>query len=131
MGYTRYWKRTGKAITQEFLDEVSEILADCKRRGIIIRGWDGKGEPEVTLDRVALNGNRETDLDHETFSIDNGQGDGFYIGDFRFCKTARKPYDYAVRKILRTARDMGLVRDVSSDGRNEKIVSDAEWLEGR
>ena len=128
MGYTRYWKYTDKKMTQEFLNKVNEILADCKRRGIIIKGWDGKGEPEVTLDRVALNGNGETGLDHESFVLDNGKETEFYINDYRFCKTARKPYDYAVRKILRIAKEMGFVKAVSSDGRNEKIISDSEYL---
>ena len=122
MGYTRYWERTSKTITQDFLDAVNEILADCERRGIIIKGWDGEGEPEVMLGRVAFNGNGETELDHESFVIDNIKD------DFCFCKTARKPYDYAVREALKVAKEMGLVANVRSDGRNEKIISDSEYL---
>ena len=71
---------------------------------------------------MAFNGNAETELDHESFVIDNIKD------NFCFCKTARKPYDYAVRKALKVAKEMGLVTNVRSDGRNEKIVSDSEYL---
>jgi len=124
MGYTRYWKRTEEKITQEFIDDVNAILEDCKRKGIRIRdGW-GENEPIVTLNEVYINGNAEKGLDHETFAIDNEPS------DFEFCKTARKPYDYAVRKILAKAKKYGLVTDVRSDDREQdKVVrSDAEYL---
>lgn len=122
MGYTRYWKRTSEPLTEDFLEAVREILEDCDKRGIIVRdGW-GENVPKVTLEEVAINGNAETELDHETFCLDNEPS------DFEFCKTARKPYDYAVRKILKVAKEMGLVTNVRSDGPNRRIISDSRYL---
>ena len=111
MGYTRYWERTEKPITEDFVEEVKEIIKDCAKKGIAIRGWSGEGSPELTLEKIAFNGNgkAERDLSHETFSINNK-----HTG-FDFCKTARKPYDYAVRRVLKLAKDYGLVTKVSSD----------------
>ena len=123
MGYTRYWKRTDKEITEDFIEEVRDILNDCARKGIAIRNWDGDGQPEVSLNCIAFNGNRKENLDHESFVIDGQTG-------FNFCKTARKPYDYAVRKVLKIAENHGLVYDVRSDGANYKVYSDEEYLQG-
>lgn len=118
MGYTRYWKRTDKKITPEFISEVKEILNDCKELGITIRNALGEDEPIVNENEIAFNGDAEQNLDHETFVITNTPT------DFDFCKTARKPYDYAVRETLKVAEEMGLVTDVSSDGENEEIIND-------
>lgn len=124
MGYTRYWKRTDKDITEDFVNEVNKIIEDCDTKGIIIRGWDGTGLPEVTLDTIRFNGNADTGLEHETFFIGStGEDSGF-----NFCKTACKPYDYAVRETLRAAERYGLVFDVSDDGENEEIISDNEYI---
>ncbi len=123
MGYTRYWTRTDEPITQEFVDAVNKIIADARKKGITICGWDGTGEPEVTLERVALNGPEENDLGHETFAITNES-------EWNFCKTALKPYDYAVREILRVGEEMGIVKNITSDGDFETIVSDEEYRKG-
>ena len=124
MGYTRYWERTDKPIDTDFVIAVCEIIADCDKRGIKIRNWEGKGNPVVTLDKIAINGDREHDLNHETLYFDNEE-----VG-FAFCKTARKPYDYAVRKILKYAKENGFVTKVSSDGANNRIISDEQYLKG-
>jgi len=126
MGYTRYWERTDKPITDDFVEEVKEIIEDCTKKGITICGHDGNGKPKVNLKEIALNGNAnaEKDLSYESFIITNKR-----LG-FDFCKTERKPYDYAVRKILKLAKDYGLVANVSSDGANNKIYSDEEYILG-
>lgn len=129
MGYTRYWARTNKKIDQEFVDAVIKIIEDCKEKGITIRdGW-GTGLPVVTIDMIDINGANLSekggkDLSHENLVIDNSD---YRLGNFCFCKTARKPYDYAVREILKVADEMGIVTDVSSDGENERIISDEEY----
>ena len=121
MGYTRYWDKTDKPITQTFLDTVNKILERCKKMGITIKGWDGEYEPEITLERVAFNGDESRSLAHESFVIDNNK-------EWTFCKTARKPYDYAVRCVLAAALKEGIVKNVSSDGKC-KIVTDEEYLD--
>ena len=124
MGYTRYWERTDKKIDEDFITAVNDIISDCNKRGIRIGDWDGNGEPTVTLDRIAINGDARYDLNHETLSFDNNKT------GFDFCKTARKPYDYAVRKILSYAKKNGFVKKVCSDGANNDIISDEEYLKG-
>lgn len=128
MGYTRYWDRTNEPITKEFCDEVNKILRDCAHKGIAIRGGDGNGIPIVTTDIISFNGteNAERDLSHETFYISNETN---CLG-FNFCKTARKPYDYAVRRVLSVAKKYGIVTNVRSDGPNDKIYSDEEYIQG-
>ena len=124
MGYTRYWTRTDKPITQDFIDAVNSIIAEARKNGISICGWDGTGEPEVTLERIALNGPEEYDLGHESFVLTNK-------AEWNFCKTACKPYDYAVREILKSGEKMNIVEDVVDDADYEAIVSDKDYLNGR
>lgn len=109
MGYTRYWKRTEKLIDDYFVNFVKAVVDDCEKRGIKICGGDGYGKPYIEIDGIYINGNASKGLDHETFYIDGEPG-------FNFCKTARKPYDYAVKTILDEAACWGLVKDVSCDG---------------
>lgn len=125
MGYTRYWKRTEKPITEDFLEEVKKIIVDCAKKGIAIRDWDGTGNPTITLDKITFNGNSKADKDlsHESFFLNN------IPTDFDFCKTARKPYDYAVKRILKKAVEYGIVTDVRSDGKN-KMCTDEEYILG-
>ena len=75
-----------------------------------------------TLNLISINGTHENDLSHETFFISNN-GDGW-----NFCKTARKPYDYAVREIIKAAEKEKLITDVASDGENNEIISDKDYL---
>lgn len=124
MGYTRYWERTEKPITEDFLEEVKKIIVDCAKKGIAIRGIEGYGKPTLSIQMIGLNGNEEAekDLSHDSFIIDEKTG-------FNFCKTVRKPYDYAVKRILKKAVEYGLVTDVSSDGKN-KMCTDEEYILG-
>ena len=124
MGYTRYWNRTNKKITSEFVVAVEQVIADCNSKGILIRNGWGEENPVVTMDEICINGDATTDLDHESLYLSNKEKD---MG-FGFCKTARKPYDYAVRRILKIAEQMELVTNVRSDGENEEIISDEEYL---
>ena len=57
MGYTRYWERTEKEITFRFVNDVQNILDDCKERGIIIKDGAGENAPVVNMDRIWINGN--------------------------------------------------------------------------
>lgn len=124
MGYTRYWNRTSKPITKEFCDKVSEIIKDSEKKGIVIRNGVGTGEPIITIDKILINGNAEHSLNHETLGFTDTES------GFDFCKTARKPYDYTVREILKAAEEMGIVTNVSDDGTNDRIISDNDYLNG-
>lgn len=124
MGYTRYWNRTEKPITEEFCEKVNEIIKNSEKKGIKIRNGLGANKPIVTMDKILINGDGNHELDHETLAITNTES------GFDFCKTARKPYDYTVRNILEAAEQMGLVTDVSNDGKNDRIISDKDYLDG-
>ena len=122
MGYTRYWTRTNKKITQECVDEINKILENCKKLNITICGPNGFGDPIVNTDIIAFNGPQENDLGHESFTIDDDEG-------FNVCKTARKPYDYAVRESLNILNRYNIVSNIRSDGENNEIIDDEGWLQ--
>jgi hypothetical protein len=116
MGYTRYWKTTENRYDADAINTIKNIIQIAKEDyGIIIRGPDGFGEPIINDDYIALNGDRENNLEHETFLIENGQPD-----EFNFCKTARKPYDLVVNAIATFMFDEGFIDSYSSDGPNDE-----------
>ena len=71
MGFTRYWNRTSKKIDADFVLEVCKIIANCDEKGINIRNGSGEGNPIVTLDMIAINGDRQFGLEHESIYFDN------------------------------------------------------------
>jgi hypothetical protein len=102
MGYTHYFPHA-KTTKKKW----AKILTDCKTlleklpKNIIIRGWDGGGEPVFNDEKISYNGNADNDLDHETFELlrDGAQPEDYEADKkvgFRFCKTAYKPYDLLV-----------------------------------
>jgi hypothetical protein len=112
MGYTHYF--TGLRTDATFSKCIQDIIDVAQEHGIRVRdGW-GDGEAIVTNTRVALNGDTDNGLDHETFSISDGS-DGF-----NFCKTARKPYDSVVVAIL-------ILAIVNEQPGWEEIQSDGTW----
>ena len=69
---------------------------------------DPDSEPEVSQTQVWVNGKGEDG--HETFAFHpDGRG-------FRFCKTARKPYDLPVCEMLLILKRFIPVLDLRSDG---------------
>ena len=120
MGYTRYWNRTNKPLTEEFVSEVKRIINDSLSKGIGIKGWDGTGHPVITTSEILFNGA----IACEAFILTNSV-------KFDFCKTRRRPYDYTVREILKIAEKMGIVEDVASDGEYEEIISDEEYARSK
>ena len=122
MGYTRYWKRTEKPIDEEFVEFCNEVFKTCAKLGIKLGNDWGVNKPIARIGIIAFNGDGTKDLDHESFVLDDGVG-------FNFCKTARKPYDYAVRTILREALTRGYITDLSDDGINEEIISDNAYYQ--
>jgi hypothetical protein len=99
MGYTHYF-RHGE--TTE--DKWAAIVEDCKTLhdnlpgDIWIAGWDGTGKPVFDKDKIRFNGAKPAA--YETFQISrkperNGWEDERRM-PFKFCKTARQPYDLFV-----------------------------------
>ena len=125
MGYTNYWNRTTKPITQEFVDGVKRIIKESEKKGISIRGGLGEGDPKITLTAISFNGNGERELNYETCYFTNEEEDR----GFNFCKTARLPYDYTVKRVLRLAKKYGIINKWSCDGKC-KPRTDEEYLKG-
>ena len=122
MGYTRFWARTQKPITQKCVDEINLLMDKCVMHGITICGPDGYDEPIISADCIAFNGCGEKDLEYEAFVINNE------YNKVDFCKTATKPYDYAVREALNILSKYDIVNGVRADRPYDEIVSDAEYI---
>lgn len=103
MGYTHYFTTSGASLTKDQADgivqNINKVLKLHKR--IVQREYNDPAPPQVTASLnlsgklaigIWLNGKDEDG--HETFAINTA------TSEWGFCKTARKPYDIAVCKIL-------------------------------
>jgi hypothetical protein len=110
MGYTHYWDYRREITDSEWKKIVErfrriEAALKSNKWGIaptgyfLLTGRDGTGQPQVTDEYIAFNGDYNTGEDYETFALDKkGQG-------FAFCKTgwdsaSKKRYDQAVTAML-------------------------------
>lgn len=145
MGYTHYFTRNNRNKGSAFMFgklalDAKAVIAEASKRGIVIRGGLGTGEPDFTEGYFSLNGDEqgETDLAHETFHWEalpeqpDWQRKHFVSSGrnpddiFNFCKTAYKPYDAVVTAILIRAKVIyGKLVDIRSDG------GWSEWQAGR
>ena len=122
MGYTNYWtpkKLKEEQIPTQFWDDAEKVLDKIISRGVILANPDGtevidSGHKIVNYWEPEENGapglcfNGFEDLSHESFVL-------AFDGEWNFCKTARKPYDLAVKCILMLAEKYDLLDD-SEDG---------------
>lgn len=126
MGYTHYWENTADTIPYEALVIIREIMGEAQSAGLIQYEHDEAKPPVVTEKMIRFNG--VGDNGHETFCF-NVQDD-YRTSEgrrFAFCKTAEKPYDVVVMKVLIVLKYY--LRDglkVTSDGRFA-----AEWEDAR
>jgi hypothetical protein len=119
MGYTHYWNDKYR-ITEPLVDDVKAIIKQAQEDGIIIRGYDGTGEPVVTTDLISFNGDADNGLDYETAYFRND------IEGFQFCKTRGvAPYDAVVCAVLLRIRHYNQGFSIDSDGEW------SEWKNGR
>lgn len=107
MGFTRYFNGN-VTITPELVQDVQNIVANS---GVAISGWDGTGEPQITLEEIRLNGTDDESC--ETFAIINGD-------NHNFCKTNREPYDIVVAAVLKRVSELNQNFNADSDGGNEE-----------
>lgn len=113
MSTTYYWYRPRELDREAF----EAWAADCRRiieaaaigpdsQPIRVRGEDGAGEPHISGDLIAFNGDASVGADCEPFTVsrlmkkefrdrtdDNGR-------IFRFCKVAGRPYEKVVAACL-------------------------------
>lgn len=125
MGYTNYWtpkKLTEEQIPDQFWDDAEKVLDKIISKGIILASPDGTEvidcghkiinylEPEENRSPgVCFNG--FLDRGCETFAL-------VFDGEWNCCKTAREPYDLAVKCILMLAEKYDLLeKEDSREGR--------------
>ena len=118
MGFSHYWtvKRTiskkNRVLMRNFAVKAIE-LSDAT-----IGNWEGEGKPSVNEREIRFNG--VGDDSHETFTLMADLKDNYSGQDgYRFCKTARKPYDEVVVACLMEAEHLGVIKGWSSDGDTE------------
>src|SRR6476620_9509022 len=99
MGYTHYWETYAMGLSEEAVARVSALLAEAHAKGIVQYEHNDARAPLVTRDEIRFNG--VGDAGHETFHF-NIHEEAFQHRRLSFdcCKTARKPYDDIVMKVL-------------------------------
>ncbi len=139
MGYTHYWYLNKKSEGANGIDEPTrfgEAIIDMEKivsaSRVLLAGWDGEGDPEVSVDEISFNG--IGDAGHETFTFQRFGTQEERLAplgaedkekDFAFCKTAQKPYDVVVVACLAVAAQViGDGIEVSTDGESK------DWEEG-
>lgn len=123
MGYTHYW--TGKrAATEQEWDEITAIFKKLMKATKLPIQYerDEPQKPEVSKTKIWFNG--IDDDGHETFCLRPNEL------SFKFCKTARKPYDRTVIACLIIAHNIAPAAwDISSDGTQKEWNAVEDWME--
>lgn len=112
-GYSHYWEvktEIDPAVWDKIVAAAKKIVAAAEAQGIAVRGPMGTGKPEFTDEDIALNGDKSTRNDYESFVLTR-KPDGF-----SFVKTYEKPYDAVVVSILDVAKKLVKGLSVRSDG---------------
>lgn len=118
MGYTNYYQTNEvhhAKVWTPFLVKVEKIFKAAAAKGVLLTGGHNGPAPIANAKHVWLNGSPDDDSSHETFVIE------WKSGEWRFCKTNRKPYDAVVKAILIVAYEAGIVTEWSSDGEEGDI----------
>jgi len=112
--------------------------AGCdKEYKLELAGGNGIGNPEITPEQIWFNGTESNGMDHETFSLNlfdmsyyNSVDQMGKDGVFNFCKTARKPYDFAVCIALMVIKHhLGADFSISSDGNSKDWQPSIDFYE--
>ena len=125
MGYTNYWtpkKLNEDEVPAQFWDDAEKVLDKIISKGVILASPDGTEvidcghkiinylEPEENRS-PGLCFNGFLDRGCETFAL-------VFDGEWNCCKTAREPYDLAVKCILMLAEKYDLLeKEDSREGR--------------
>jgi len=120
MGYTHYFTTSGRSLTKDQADGIVQNINKVfkQHKKIIQREFDDPSPPSIGTS-LNLNGkmyigiwfNGKDENGHETFALNTG------VVELGYCKTARKPYDIVVCKILFILKHyLGDNIEVKSDG---------------
>lgn len=112
MGYSHYWHKPKELDAEkfrEFASDVKNLIELAEKKGIVIKGGNGMGLPEISDESVRFNGDREKDNDGETFHVERIEQKELSNIDeemikekgtkelyFKSCKTMLRPYDLVV-----------------------------------
>lgn len=129
MGYSHYYYQKRDFTSVEWASIISAAQSAIDKaalKGIRICDGLGKGgRPILGTLAICLNGEEARKEAHETFNLSRFRppNPSWRANDpeyFDFCKTARKPYDFVVVRILAAAKRIApdAIR-ISSDGGNE------------
>jgi len=134
MGYTNYWtpkKLNEDEVPDQFWDDAEKVLDKIISKGVILASPDGTEvidcghkiinylEPEENRS-PGLCFNGFLDRGCETFAL-------VFDGEWNCCKTAREPYDLAVKCILMLAEKYDLLeKEDSREGRIWAFDGDEE-----
>jgi len=122
MGYTNYWQTkelTEEQIPAQFWEDAEKVLDKVMASGVELAAGNGVFKFESGHD--IINDTLMSDQNHPSICF-NGLGEEAYEtfclvfdGDWNFCKTARLPYDLAVKCILMLATKYNLLADTSDE----------------
>lgn len=112
MGYTHYFRPDNcEVIDPKALEIIEALIKEGTEKGILCLEYDTPELPPlVTPEEIRFNG--KGDDGHETF-VYTPKSNTHYRG---FCKTARKPYDIYVQKVLLTLKHFHPDMELDSDG---------------
>jgi len=120
LGYTHYWyeKTTPARLPFEAVLLIQRIVDEARRDKLIQLEWNDSHDPIVTDRCIQFNGVGKEG--HETFVYNLEEQPFLPAGEdyFSCCKTAKKPYDAVVMKVLIVLTyHLGDVFAIKSDGR--------------
>ena len=117
MGYTHYWEiKQPNRISSYSLAVIRQEVMAAYRSGLVQKECNDPTAPVITDSLIRFNGVGEAG--HETFYFDMNDAYRTEAGKhFAFCKTARKPYDQIVMRVLIALQwDLKDGLQVTSDG---------------
>ena len=138
MGYTNYWlpkKLNMEDIPARFWEDAAEILDMVISKGVILAGVHG--DKVLTTGKEIIEESKQYEIGEGGPSIffngycdPEGEDHSYetfglcFNGTWNFCKTAREPYDLAVKCILMLAEQYDLLKPDEVD--NSKWSFDGE-----
>ena len=110
MGYTHYWRMSRPFTDESWKSFVKEVKSIFSKTDVPLANGCGEVETKPVFDHGRMMFNGVEYDSHETCVITKG------MTDFSFCKTARKPYDKVVVKVLKAAQKFNPGIALTSDG---------------
>jgi len=140
MGYTNYWKPKKldmKDIPSQFWEDAAEVLDMVISKGVILAGVHG--DTRLSCGKEIIENSKQYEeqeggpcLFFNGYCDPEGDDDSYetfglcFNGAWNFCKTARLPYDLAVKCILMLAEQYDLLMN-EDDIRDDIDIDVSPW----